>query len=101
MTADSQTNPAITVHTRHRRLLLSVTEKMYVCRAELQSLAEMIEASLSAAELKVKQKRQEELARMRCMHSDFLTLLSLYSKCNVHCVSKNDTDVAHCNFNPH
>jgi len=21
--------------------------------------------------------------------------------CAIHCVSKNDTDVAHCNFNPH
>lgn len=34
-------------------------------REQLRLLAEMIDASLSAAELKVRQKRQEELARMR------------------------------------
>lgn len=43
-------------------------------------LGDTIDASLSAAELKVKQKRQEELARMRlavtCLVSVYVSVLS-------------------------
>ena len=59
----------------------SVSVCVCVCRAELQSLAEMIEASLSAAELKVKQKRQEELARMRCASIGLVHVTQLFFVC--------------------
>jgi len=55
-----------------------VVLKSCICvyfRAELKALGELIEANLSAAELKVKQKRQEELAKMRL--SMFKIILSV------------------------
>ena len=52
------------------------------CREELKSLGDVIETSLSAAEFKVKQKRQEELARMRLCGQYLVSICSCCWWCN-------------------
>ena len=42
---------------------------------------------------------RELLSRVNC--PVFWIALYKHTYCNVHCVSKNDTDVAHYNFNAH